>query len=59
MKIYQTPQVEVIKQNTEELMQQMNPASLTESTTPVDPSDARSKQGFRLFEDGEDEGCAE
>ncbi len=59
MKTYKTPKIKAIKLDTEELMNQMAPASLTGSTISVNAYDARSKGAFRIFDDGEDEGYGE
>lgn len=51
MKIYKTPKITVIKLDTEELMAA---SSLNDSNDPVDAGNARSKQGFGIFDDSED-----
>ena len=61
MKTYKTPKIKTIKLDTEELMTQIAPASeKTESISLeyyneyIDPQDARSKQGYGIFDDEDD-----
>ena len=61
MKTYKTPKIKTIKLDTEELMQQVAPASpmtqsvsLEYSNEYIDASAARSKQSYGIFDDEED-----
>ncbi len=55
MKTYKTPKIKTIKLDTEELMNQMAPASLTGSTISVNAYDARSKGAFGIIDDSDED----